>query len=391
MKKFKEYLAERAKHPHGVVSDDKGFANRDYDGGLSLKPKVGKHLHPKEYYAPKADKNPGLMTADGPDRGKPFGDLATPGINPKNAASYGEKPVDKTKKVGGKKKSKLPTKKAMKVEHFLDKTQRMSDVQFTKHMLENVKTIPTPTIKDLYGREYTPEPAQTIKYVAQLMMTNENMMTRVVRELKRNNCLHLLISEVLQHPETYDHLNEAARGELGDVAARKMAMFFEGISPPRAGGKTSGPASAGAPAGGAFGGGGAGQGSQGLPGAGMSGGMDNGGGDMVKNSGGGNPGMGMGEDEMMGGGPSLSDAPEGDMEPEDDEDDMDDEDMEDDDGVDSEEDDEDDMDDDHAEDEEDDEDDEEEDEDDEDAMSHSPANAGMGMGGMGGNMGGMGM
>jgi hypothetical protein len=385
-KNFKDYLAERTKHSHGVVSDDKGFANRDYDGGLSLKPQPGKTTQPKEYYAPGANKNPGLMTADGSDRGKALGDLATPGINPKNATPYGEKPVDKTKKIGGKKKGKMPTKKAMKVEHFLKKTKNMSDVQFTKHMLEDVRQqIPTPKVRDLYGNEFVPEPAQTMKYVTQLMLTNENMMRRMVRELKRNNGLHLLLSEVLQQPETYQFLQEASRGHFGEVAQKKIAILLEGISPPRAGGD-KGPASAGAPGGaqgGAFGGGGGDM--KGSPAAGISGGPDNGGGMNVHNGGGGAAGLkNMGEEGDMGGmgGEDMGDMG-GDIKPEDDDEHIDPDDADDDDIFGDDDEDDDDEDDENLEDD----DDHGDEEDDHMGAGDMSGMGGMGKGGMG--MGGM--
>jgi hypothetical protein len=270
-KNFKDYLAERAKHPHGVVSDDKGFANRDYDGGLSLKPKPGKPIKPSAYYAKGADKNPGLMTADGADRGTPFGNHASPGLTPQNSMPYGQKPVDKTKKVGGKKKKKLPTKKAMKVEHFLNETRDMSNAQFASRVLKDVRDIPTPTVRDLNGKEFIPEPAQIMKYVANLMLTNETIMRRMVREIKRNNGLPTLLAEVLQHPETYQQLVEALNGNHGEVAQKKLAVFLEEVSPPRVskgapggafGGGGAGMGGSGAQQGGAFGGGGPGSGAQ---------------------------------------------------------------------------------------------------------------------------------
>lgn len=311
-KNFKEYLAERAKHPHGVTSDNKGFANRDYDGGLSLKPKPGKTPKPQAYFAPGAGKNPGLMTADGTDRGTPLGNQASPGINPKNAMPYGEKPADKTKKVGKKGKKKLPTKKAMHTEQFLNETRKLSDVQFTKQMLNEVRDLPTPKVNDLYGREFVPEPAQTMKYVAQLMLTNETIMRRMVRELKRNGGLGTLLAEVLQHPETYQELVEAVKGNYGDLAQRKLALLIEEVSPPRVG-KSSGSQ------GGAFGGGGAGMGQPSNTG-GISGGPNAGGG-MNVNAGGAGGMQGMGEEEMAPGG-GMSDGG-GDIHPEDDHDDDD--------------------------------------------------------------------
>lgn len=305
-KKFGEYFTERTKNPHGVVSDDKGFASRDYDGGLSLKPKpqTKEHCHPGD-----KQKQPGLMTADGKDRGQPLGDMSTPGMTPNKVAVYGEKPKDKTKKIGNKKKKKLPTRKAM-TENFLDETKKMTNAQFAKHMLEDVKAIPVPKVRDLYGKEYTPEPAQTMKYVAGLMLTRENMMGRMVRELKRNGGFAALVAEVLQHPEAYECLVEAAQGQYGEVAQRKLGLLFEGVSPPRVG---RGPASAGAPGGGgglpggAFGGGSAPM--QGPPAAGITGGPNNGGGMNVNAGGGAAPAMGgmqgMGEDDM----PKMGDDP----------------------------------------------------------------------------------
>jgi hypothetical protein len=405
-KNFREYLAERAKYSHGLSDDDKGFANRDYKGDLSIgTTPQGHRLQPEEYYSgPNTQKNPGLMTADGKDRGKPFGDMASAGFTATNAVpkGVGKKPVDKTKKIGGKKKGKMPTKKTMKVEQFLDKTKGMSDVQFARNMLEGVKKIPTPTVRDLYGREYTPEPAQTMKYVAQLMLTNENMMRRMVRELKRNDGFAALVAEVLTHPETYECLNEAARGEYGKMIEQKIGMFFEGISPPRAGGAQKGPASDGAPGGG--GGTPASPFSPGTqsptPGAGMMGGMDNGGGDTVSGGGGAGGMQGMGEDEMGGmggGGAGLDDAGGGDIEPEDDDHHDDDEDDDDEDGLDDNDDGDEDDEDLADEDDDDDEDDDEDEEDDDHQgagdMSMGmggPAASGMGMGGMGGPGGGMG-
>ena len=390
-KNFKDYLAERAKHPHGVISDDKGFANRDYDGGLSLKPKPGKAPKPSSYYAPGANKNPGLMTADGGDRGTPFGSQSSPGMTPQNAMPYGEKPADKTKKVGKKKKKKLPTKKAMKVEQFLNETRNLSDVQFTKEMLKGVRDLPTPAVKDLYGREFVPEPAQTMKYVAHMMLTNETIMRRMVRELKRNGGLGALLAEVLQHPETYEQLVEAVNGAYGDLAQRKLALLIEEVSPPRV---QKGGGGGGAQ-GGAFGGGGAGMGGGGAP----QGGAFGGGG-----PGGGAGGMqGMGEEEMQpGAGPGGGgmDDGGGDMQPQDDSDMHDDDDPhgDGDEGQDQDVDDDDNDDDDDSDLTDDDEDDHDEDDDDEhgegdeeDDHQHSPdEDDPHGMGGMNAGGGGMG-
>lgn len=364
---FKDYLTERTKHSHGVVSDNKGFANRDYDGDLSLKPKQGKYIKPDEYYAPGAKKNPGLVVADN-DRSKALGDMATPGLTPKNSG------------VGEKSKKKKPSKKAMKVEHFLDKTKNMSDIQFTKHLLKEnkISSSSKPVIlRDLYGKKFTPEPAQTMKYVVQLMLTNENIMRRMVRELKRNSGFGKLIAEVLNHPETYEFLNEAARGKFGETPERKIALFFEGVSPPRAGTTNPGPASAGSPGG---------QGDmQQQPASGISGGPDSGGGYSVHNNGaaatGAGGAQGMGEDEMEMGNELDDNAPQGDIDIEKDHHKDDDDDDEE--GMDSHDDDDEDHDenDDDDEDEEGDDDDEEEDgeeeDDGEDHKGMSQPNIGM--------------
>lgn len=408
-KNFKDYLAERAKYPHGVTTDDSGIktANALLTARNALEGKGGKKGSKPTYHAPGANKNPGLMTADGPDRGTPFGSHASPGLTPQNSAPYGQKPADKTKKVGGKKKKKLPGKKAMKTEQFLHQTRDLSDVQFTKEMLKEVRDLPTPAVKDLYGREFVPEPAQTMKYVAHMMLTNETIMRRMVRELKRNGGLALLLSEVLQHPETYEQLTEAINGSFGDLAQRKLNLLIEEVSAPRVGG--------GGTQGGAFGGGGAGMGGGGgAPQGGAFGGggagMGGGGGGGGAAAGGAGGMQGMGEEEMM---PGMGGGEGGDMggmgmgggdeggEHGDHDDMEDDADMHDDDdemgGDDEGEEEDDDDDEDLADDDEDDHDDSDEDEhgegDEEDDHHHDPdedpQGAGMGMGGMGGG-GGMG-
>lgn len=185
--------------------------------------KAGKYIKPDEYYAPGAKKDAGLVTADD-DRGTPLGDKGMPGMTPKVSHPLGKKPAGAPKKM---KMSKGKMPKKMKNEEFLNVTSEMSDAQFTHVLLEN-QNLDKPVIHDLYGNKYTPEPAETMRYVADLMLKNESMMSRMVREIKRNEGISNLISEIFAHPETYKIISEITKKD--ERVARKIN---EAVADPR--------------------------------------------------------------------------------------------------------------------------------------------------------------
>lgn len=203
-------------------------------------PEKGKFLKPDEYYSPGAKKDMGLVTADD-DRGTPFGDRSSPGMaDHKKVHPYGEKPAPAPKKLpkhGGKVKK-------MKTEAFINQTAELSDPQFTNMMIENNK-VRQVKLTDLGGNKFVPEPAETMGYVAKLMTTNENIMGRMVREIKRRGGMESLISEIFSHPESFQIVEKAASKD-----ARINRKLLEAVAEPRgmsggsAGGSGIGPSGA---------------------------------------------------------------------------------------------------------------------------------------------------
>jgi hypothetical protein len=296
LKRFAQYLAERYKGTHA----------------MDAPPLSEPHADPyaKAYYAPGADKDIKRKIKDDANNATPLAHLASPGFDKAdNVMPYGKK-SEKPGFTDGKKKKKK-TKGHMKTESFLAKTSEMSDAEFTHYMLNRTKQKTQQTVSDVYGEQFVPEPAQTMRYVANLMLANENMMSRMVRELKRNGGLASLLKELFQHPELYPLLKEAVEnGSFGERPQQKLMQLAErAVMQPRWGAPSAstGGGMASNPAGGMGG-------AAGMPGAnpaptmpGQPGGMmgmpgqGEGGESMDPNAMGGGD-MGMGGDPSMGGG-----------------------------------------------------------------------------------------
>lgn len=217
-KRFTEFLSEQQKNKlPGATGEIKGKKSK----------------LPTQYHAKGANQDRGLVTADD-DRGTPLGEKGMTGMNPKNVMPYGQKPANAPKKLKMS-KGKMP-KKGMKTEAFLHSTSEMSNAEFTAAMMENTN-IPKPKIHSLDGRKFTPEPAETMRYVVSLALQNENMMSRLVREVKRNGGLEKLVSELFNHNETF-----AIVAEVAAVDNRVNRKLNEAVADPRGvGGSPAGP------------------------------------------------------------------------------------------------------------------------------------------------------
>jgi hypothetical protein len=113
----------------------------------------------------------------------------------KNSASLGEDPDLKYQDVH--KPHKLTS------EQFIEQTKDLSPAEFISFFVEGSDE-PLPTVTDLYGNEFTPDPTQTIQYLASLMVKNPRLITRLVREIKRHeNGFGMLMDENQNHPEFY--------------------------------------------------------------------------------------------------------------------------------------------------------------------------------------------
>ena len=125
----------------------------------------------------------------------------------------------------------------MKTESFLSKTSDLSNAEFTATLLED-QSIPKPKIHSLDGRKYTPEPAETMRYVVSLALQNENIMSRLIREVKRNGGLAKLVSELFNHNETFAVIEEVAAND-----SRVNRKINEAVAEPRgmSGGSPAGP------------------------------------------------------------------------------------------------------------------------------------------------------
>jgi hypothetical protein len=220
------------------------FLSEQQKGSLPGKsePALGKgHKLPKQYYAKGAEKDRGLVTADD-DRGMPLGEKGMPGMTPKTVQPYGQKPAGSPKKLKSS-KGKMP--KHMKTEAFLEATNNLSDAQFTANLLEN-QNIPKPKLHSLDGRKFTPEPAETMRYVVALALQNEAMMSRLIREMKRNGGLSNLVNELLNHGEVFNVLAEAASvsnrisRKLNEAVAGPQGMGGGGGSPAGPNGASAG-------------------------------------------------------------------------------------------------------------------------------------------------------
>jgi hypothetical protein len=176
----------------------------------------------------------GTVTADD-NRGIPLGEKGMEGMTPKNAMPLGEKPAGAPKSL---KHSKGKMPKHMKNESFFKKTANLSDAQFTAKLLENQK-ISQKTIHSLDGKPFTPEPAETLRYVVQMALQNEALLSRLIREMKRNNGLNALVTELFKHNETFSIISEIADQRL-------IRKLNEAVAEPRgmSGGSPAGPSGA---------------------------------------------------------------------------------------------------------------------------------------------------
>lgn len=218
MSKFKKFGEFVQKKKQDLLKAKDGLAGEDYDGPLAIKPPQeptnGQYTKPLPYKAGGEEANGVVWTAPDDGSKKPLGQEATPGISPQTS-SLGKKPEDKAKA--------RPKPKKLTTEQFIEKTKKMSDSEFVNYLLDEHSTEIT-TVTDLFGNEFTPDPQQSIEYVAGLMLGNPYYMEKFIRELKRRDGLQDMMTEMFQHGDTYDlvvdHLEDP---EFGSARAGKLA------------------------------------------------------------------------------------------------------------------------------------------------------------------------
>lgn len=190
----------KAGKPPELLKAKEGLAGRDYKGSLSTNPVQGttKDAIP---YKPHGKEDGGKVLVK--DDGNVKDGLAFKGNKvqtPANSMHAGKSPEIHVQKVKG--KGKLTS------EQFIEQTRNMSPKEFVDFFLEGSDE-PLPTVTDLYGNQFTPDPTQTIQYMAALMRKNPRHLSRLVRELKRSEGgMKLIMDENFSHPEFYKHLAE---------------------------------------------------------------------------------------------------------------------------------------------------------------------------------------
>lgn len=199
------------------VDTKHGLASKDYDGPLATKPPQGEKTLP--YKSGGKNDTGFVLTAKGDDP-KGLGSKGNNILTPQNSmGSTGEAPKSKTKQVS---QAKMPGK--LTSEQFVEATKDMNPKEFADFLLEDSGE-PLPTITDLYGNQFTPDPNQTIQYLSALMLKNPKLMGRLVRDLKRQEGgLDGLMGEVYDHPEAYESLVEGWRDpEEGKKRCHRVA------------------------------------------------------------------------------------------------------------------------------------------------------------------------
>jgi len=183
----------------GYLQTKDSLAGRDYDGDLATNPVKGSEENPLPYKSGEVE-NPGVWVHDEEDPKSGFAFKAGKSITPTNAAPKGKSPEMKVHKV--------PFKHKLTAEQFIEQTKNLSPKEFVDFFCEGAGE-PLPTVTDLYGNEFTPDPTQVVEYLAALVNRNPKLMSRFVREIKRQEGgMGGLMAEVQDHPEFYTMLVE---------------------------------------------------------------------------------------------------------------------------------------------------------------------------------------
>lgn len=204
------------KGPH-LLDLKKSLAGRDYKGQMSTNPVKGTKEDPLPYKGGevKDQEQNKLLVHDEDDVKSGFAFKGNKVQTPENSAALGEKPDIRIEKVKSQK---------MKSESFIEQTKDLSPEGFINFFVEGSDE-PLPTITDLYGNQFTPDPNQTMQYMAALMVKNPRLLSRFVREMKRHDGgMGQLLNENFSHPEFYTMLAEGmAAPEEGRKRCKRIS------------------------------------------------------------------------------------------------------------------------------------------------------------------------
>jgi hypothetical protein len=107
---------------------------------------------------------------------------------------------------------------------FAEATKHLSNKQFVKVLLEQNNKRPSPkAISDLHGHKFTPQPYEVISYLVSLCH-NQEIISRLVGELKKNGHMEDLVQELIERPDFYKCIVKCMdHEENGPKIANRMA------------------------------------------------------------------------------------------------------------------------------------------------------------------------
>jgi hypothetical protein len=198
MIKFSDFLGSKGKE----------FA-ADYDGVLAVRPpENGKYPNTpppagkRTPYRGSEEEDPGLQMAD-KDSVDGLADVAVKNMPADKMIPGGKKPQKKV--------SAVPPPKKLKESQILSEEDR-------KVIAEGASFV-----HDLHGEPFTPHPFETMTYISSLLH-NPKMVSRLIREVKRQGKLGELVKELLDHPEFYQEVvSNMGHDENGEHVAGKLS------------------------------------------------------------------------------------------------------------------------------------------------------------------------
>lgn len=194
----------------------------DFDGSVDSKPAREKKHKDAGGKGQSGESKPykGGSDAKDPNKGQMMDGLAHKGDQKMKYMPDTTQGKDHDNIPGGKKAASWPK---TETQDWLDRTKGMSLAEFTKTVRES-------TLKGLDECACQEAPHETIKKIVHVCKCNNNNVSALVREMKRNGLFDNLMSEMANHPEAFHAIASLMEDESN---ARKFAKALnEMVAPP---------------------------------------------------------------------------------------------------------------------------------------------------------------
>jgi hypothetical protein len=197
LKKFSEYISQSGKLQEKPVVTKVP----DYEGEQQSKPPQGTGAKPYKAGTDASDPNKGKLKDGFADMGDDALEYNPVTSSDKDSNSVEGIPGGKTVKGGW-----------TNTQEWVEKTKNMPLAQFTK-LLRN---------ESLKGIEKEIAPHNSITETVSICKSNNNYVSALVREMKRNELFGQLVNEMVKHPESFKIL--ASLMEKDESYARRLSM-----------------------------------------------------------------------------------------------------------------------------------------------------------------------